>query len=110
MKLDKFKFAKVVSWISRITNGLEFAIDDLQELDSIIDIDVEATVIRPDNNQLQRLMMLMAEGQRRLEAIKTYRSLTGFGLKESKDAVEKNWISRPMDDEGATLGDEGLYK
>ena len=40
---------------------------------------------------VDNLLMLMNEGTRKIEAIKAYRILTGAGLKESKDAVEKYW-------------------
>ena len=96
MKLDKIKFAKVVSWISRITNGLEFAEDDLKELDNIIDIKAPTV----DINDVNSLLDAMQAG-RKIDAIKAYRQLTGQGIKESKDAVEKYW--RPI--EPATLGD-----
>ena len=36
-------------------------------------------------------MRLMVAGNQKIEAIKTHRAITGFGLKESKDAVEKYW-------------------
>jgi len=41
-----------------------------------------------------------------IEAIKCYRNMTGTYLKESKDAIERHWVSKPV---GApadhTLGD-----
>lgn len=44
------------------------------------------------NDRVQRdvvgLLEAMASGKK-IEAIKNYRSLTGYGLKESKDAVER---------------------
>lgn len=92
MKLGKIRFAKVVSWISRMTNGLEFAIDDLEELDNLIDIDVpQPQPIAINANEIDRLLYLMQESTHKVEAIRTYRALTGQGLKESKDAVEKYW-------------------
>jgi len=53
-------------------------------------------------------MALMAEGTRKIEAIKCHRKITGYGLKESKDTVEKYWVSKghySPTDEPATLGD-----
>ena len=52
--------------------------------------------------ELNVLMMLMAEGTRKIDAIKQHRQLTGAGLKESKDAVEKYWVSKPQ---SGTLSD-----
>jgi hypothetical protein len=42
-------------------------------------------------NDLDNLLMLMAESERKLEAIKAYRALTGAEFKESRDAVERYW-------------------
>jgi ribosomal protein L7/L12 len=41
----------------------------------------------PSPNDVIDLLRAMADG-RKIEAIKAYRTLTGYGLKESKDAVE----------------------
>ena len=90
MKLDKIKFAKVVSWISRMTNGLEFSEEDLRELDDIVQFDTPP-VPAMNATDLHVLMALMQEGTRKIEAIKQHRMMTGYGLKESKDAVEKYW-------------------
>lgn len=51
----------------------------------------------PNSADVDQLMMLMVEGTRKIEAIKIYRQLTGFELKESKDAVEKYWVARCPD-------------
>lgn len=75
MKLDKIRFAKVVSWISRMTNGLEFATEDLLELDNIIDIPVVyPKVAEEDVNELLR-QINNPDGF--ISAIKAYRVLTG---------------------------------
>jgi ribosomal protein L7/L12 len=39
---------------------------------------------------LNELMQAISNG-RKLDAIKAHRTLTGFGLRESKDAVERYW-------------------
>lgn len=97
MKLDKIKFAKVVSWISRITNGLEFAEEDLRELDDIIDINVEPVIIPSEyiNHHAVDTMLEAIANDRKILAIIAYRSMTGEGLKDSKDAIERYWLRQP---------------
>lgn len=105
MKLDKIRFAQLVShiqyWIERRDVLMEADIDDL---DLIIDIQVPATgSAKADPGEVENLMRFMADGKLKIEAIKSFRTLTGQGLKESKDAVERYWIGNR--NEGANLGD-----
>lgn len=82
-----------------MVNGCEFGTDELVELDNLIDIEVPTTVPIEFINQLHYLMSLMQEGTKKIEAIKAYRTLTNYGLKESKDMVEKYWIAKhPVND------------
>jgi hypothetical protein len=90
MKLDKIRFAKVVSWISRMTNGLEFGYEDLRELDDILEFEAPTTQ-HAYCVDIDQLMALMVNGISKIEAIKQYRKITGSSLKDSKDAVEKHW-------------------
>lgn len=93
MKLDKIKFAELVSWFghrmkSAMTNS------EIEWLDNYIDIELpEASVISAE--ALHTLMGLMQEGTKKIEAIKQHRSMTGYGLKESKDIVEGYWTGKP---------------
>jgi len=92
MKLDKFKFAQVVNWLSH--KGM-YELDkfDLAQLDNLLDI--EQPVFQATPADINTLMQLMAEGTRKIEAIKLHHQMTGYGLKESKDEIEKYW--RPTD-------------
>lgn len=93
MKLDKVRFATLIGYLSRAT-GQTFAVSEIVEIDDIIDIAIpEVSQGRADVEQLDRLMFLMAQGTQKIEAIKVHRAMTGYGLKESKDAVEKHWHS-----------------
>ncbi len=89
MKLDRLKLAELVSYISSF---YRLDREDIEKIDSLIDIEVPTP---PANivacSDVDQLMALMAEGTRKIEAIKAYRVLTGAGLKESKDAVERYW-------------------
>src|SRR5882672_8233825 len=93
MKLDKIKFAKVVSWVSRMTNGLEFAEDDLRELDDIVDMPIPDAP-KSSCADVDSLLSELSLGAK-IPAIKAYRVLTGAGLLESKNAVEKYWGNSP---------------
>lgn len=98
MKLDKIKFAALISSISKHT-GITFDNDDLRMIDELIDIEIneEPIVLRPANPEIERLMAFMAAGIHKIEAIKVHRQITGMGLKESKDMVEKYWTAKPAD-------------
>jgi len=100
MKLDKIKFAKLVAYLCRYDfNG------DVEHVDELIDIDVSQPKLGMANvEDVDRLLFLMAQGTQKIEAIKQYRMMTGMGLKESKDAIERCWVSKPIEG-GATLGD-----
>jgi hypothetical protein len=101
MKLDKIKFASLIGFIS-CRYALTVTQDDIAEMDQLIDIDVlevaEPEKIYPLNSQVEQLMMHMAgdcpagyKGSSKIEAIKFHRAISGYGLKESKDTVEKYW-------------------
>lgn len=89
MKLDKVRFAILIGYISRIS-GQTFAVPEIAEIDDIIDVEMPPTADYRVN-ELHQLMALMQEGTKKIDAIKQYRAMTGYGLKESKDAVEKYW-------------------
>jgi ribosomal protein L7/L12 len=91
MKLDKIKFAKLLAYIS-YTSNYDFS-SDVNYIDDLIDVDAEPNRIYPQISDINYLMELMASGNHKIEAIKAYRKLTGLGLKESKEQVEKYWVS-----------------
>jgi Ribosomal protein L7/L12 C-terminal domain len=113
MKLDKIKFAQLIAYISNIVSRQSIDSTDISMLDDLIDIEVPTQVANIVKcSDVDQLMALMNEGTRKIEAIKAYRTLTGAGLKESKDAVEKYWNNKGhyVPDEKkpaseATLGD-----
>jgi ribosomal protein L7/L12 len=87
MKLDKIRFAKVVALI--VTEYQRISENFISELDHIIDIEVIAPAMNVE--QLHTLMSIMQRGTNKIDAIKLHRAMTGWGLKESKDAVEDYW-------------------
>lgn len=91
MKLDKIRFARLMNVLSRW--GLhELGEADIREIDDIIDVDMPPAPMM-NAETLHVLMSLMQEGTKKIEAIKQHRMMTGYGLKESKDIVEKYWHS-----------------
>lgn len=90
MKLDKIKFANLIAMISGFGANLDTY--RIQDIDDTIDFNIPEPVQgRADVAELNNLMSLMNEGAQKIGAIKSYRTLTGLGLKESKDAVEAHW-------------------
>jgi len=106
MKLDKIKFARLIAYLAQ---KVPLHSSEIVDIDNLIDGEAEEPiVVRPSNDDIDRLLMLMVEGTRKIEAIKIHRTITGYGLKESKDAVERHWIDRtvkPIMPSNATLGD-----
>jgi ribosomal protein L7/L12 len=97
MKLDKIKFACLIGWFSAKLNG-DISENEIQLIDDIIDIEAPDTIKHVMTEEINNLMALMAEGIRKIEAIKSYRNLTGQGLKESKDQIEKYWSANRVID------------
>jgi ribosomal protein L7/L12 len=114
MKLDKLKFARLVAHC--VSNGMSAGEYEVNTLDEICDIDVPAPYEQvqhnyPSASDVNALMALMAEGKSKIEAIKMHRKLTGYGLKESKDEVEKHWpteIKRTKQELYKKLNDAGF--
>lgn len=92
MKLDRIKFAKLVGWLSYRFNIEVHDYDDLATLDQLTEVNVEPIEIpgKADPAMINELMRAIHAGEK-ISAIKAYRSLTGYGLKEAKDAVEQYW-------------------
>jgi len=101
MKLDKIGFARLIAHC--VSNGMTAGDWEIEKLDELTEINVPQPKLGMANvEDVDRLLMLMAQGTQKIEAIKSYRNMTGAMLKESKDAVEKYWVSK---DQSATLGD-----
>lgn len=93
MRLDKIKFAELVKYITGLRPEVHF---EVSELDDLIDINVEPVTIPTEHVEAARvdeLLQAMAADEK-IKAIRAYRSFTGLGLKESKDAIENNWPNK----------------
>ncbi len=109
MKLDKIKFARLVAMI---TSEYHHMHDDfVQALDDLIDFqepvyNVGTNQVNP--SRVDKLLQEIMSPDGFIPAIKVYRDLTGSGLKEAKEAIERyrNIPKFPAKDtEPATLGD-----
>lgn len=98
MKLDKIRFARLISHIQYwVSKGHMISECDIEDVDNLCQFEVPEAPVHatyPSTSDINVLMFLMAEGTRKIEAIKTYRNLTGRGLMESKNLVEKYWVSK----------------
>lgn len=98
MKINVGKFGALISWLSFVGNHTFDAYQCSELMEKVNDLEVvETEPYRPltaDCYLLDQLLGLMRESTRKIEAIKVHRQLTGLGLKESKDAVEKYWVSK----------------
>lgn len=82
---DGIGFARLISQFTALRGSMmnEHEIRDIA-------FTVEGFAASASSESLDRLLSAMRNG-RKIDAIKEYRSITGAGLKESKDAVEMNW-------------------
>lgn len=83
--MDKIKFASLISFLSSL-NGRDFAEADIRVIDGMIN---EGSQVGLVSSEKLNFLMGSIRINNKIEAIKAYRAMTGQGLKESKDAVEK---------------------
>ncbi len=88
--MDKIKFAQLVNWLSRLGMA-ELSSHEMQVL--LNQVTAVPVVGSAACEQVDELLRCMKAGTSKIEAIKAYRVLTGADLKESKDAVEKYWLT-----------------
>lgn len=94
MKLDKIRFARLIVMVTRFA-GRTLNSEEIEAFDHICDIDApEPQSIYPKNENVEALMKHMVEGTSKLDAIKEHRTITGMPLRDSKEAVERYWISK----------------
>jgi ribosomal protein L7/L12 len=87
--MDPVKFACLISYLAGVTRH-QLSQDEISNIYNL-GCDMQLRSQHQCNvNELYVMMAAMKDG-RKIDAIKSHRVLTGFGLKESKDAVEKYW-------------------
>lgn len=98
--LTRNGFAQLIAYIQWIKNsgdGHQILPDyQITHIDNLVadGMSTQAPNGRADAGELDNLLRLMHQGTQKIEAIKVYRNMTGAGLKESKDAVERYWVSK----------------
>lgn len=88
-----FQFPVLVSFVTSIV-GRQLDCYEIEELHQYLPAPTPEEF--PCATHARDLMNAMGQG-RRIDAIKSYRSLTGDGLKEAKDIVESVIGWRPME-------------
>lgn len=89
--MDKFAFAELISYITAM-GSRAISEHECREIEALMN----RCNFQRSSQAVDDLLRLMGSNSK-IEAIKAYRALTGQGLKESKDAVEKYWIARPAE-------------
>lgn len=92
--MDKIKFAILIAYIQRMITDhqhLQLSFHEINEIDALIN---DANTSKPYADDINALIEVMAQGSSKIEAIKFHRSLTGYGLKESKDIIDRYWVSK----------------
>lgn len=98
-KLSRTAFARLISYLSH-NAGVEFAEFDIENIDAMITFEEPAKLSdilpAPKASAVDVDSLLAAfKAGTKIEAIKAYRTLTGYGLKETKDAIESYWVPKP---------------
>src|SRR5690349_16680844 len=86
MTMDKIAFARLIAYIIALT-GADLSEAQIMKIDSL----TKQPIPEPRRNASPAEITALFEAMlsdRKIEAIKIHRTLTGYGLKESKDAVE----------------------
>jgi len=106
MRLDKIKFAKLIGFLERV-HALNFDESDIEALDYIIDVDIPKASEYVEAAKVDELLRQLNATDGFIPAIKAYRVLTGAGLKESKEAIERyrSIPKFPVKEESANLVD-----
>lgn len=89
MKLDKLQFGLLVAYIGELQQRQGLNGSELNRLDEIIDIQVPVISNKVAEEDVNELLRQIVNPDGFINAIKAYRVLTGAGLKESKEAIEK---------------------
>ncbi len=95
------KFATFISYLT-VKTGYQFEeyqIDTMANYISSLMPETQKNYV--DAEVVNTLIKSMSRDGQKIEAIKAYRTLTGLGLKESKDIVEKYWMVPVPKPEGA---------
>jgi ribosomal protein L7/L12 len=85
-KLGKIQFATLIAYISSFERLDE---DQIEKIDDLISIDIHVPIPAVSCEAVDELLKQINNPDGFIPAIKAYRVLTGAGLKESKEAIER---------------------
>lgn len=109
MKLDKIRFARLIGMIANIANRTLDS-EEIETIDYVIDVELPQPA-KVDPAEIDELLRQISNPDGFISAIKAYRALTGYGLKEAKETIERYRVipnfrdSKPVNPSDATLGD-----
>ena len=86
VKMDRIRFAQLIGWLCMRT-GYTFNIDEVVDIDSALVFDIPDEKAKPAD--VDELLKQFSAIDGFIGAIKAYRTLTGEGLKEAKEAIER---------------------
>lgn len=96
MKLDKIRFAMLVGYIQKLSDG-PLSVDEIAAVDNMIDVEMpQPEPYRATEASVDELLRQIASPDGFISAIKAYRVLTGAGLKEAKEAIERYRSYKPL--------------
>ena len=93
------KFALLISYICSRT-GREFSMNEVESIYQQVEAmpDQPMNYLHQGSIEQMHLMLEAMQAGRKIDAIEAHKQLTGYGLKESKDAIEKYWIGNNLSD------------
>ncbi len=81
--------ACLVSFVTALA-GRQMTIDEIHTLDHLAKLGNEAGKASVNGQAVAAMLDAIKKGSK-IEAIREHRAMTGYGLKESKDEIEKYW-------------------
>lgn len=92
VKIDIVRFGALISKVTNLANTEIYSnlVDDIYWLVVDCVIDEAPPLGMPSIKDVNALVEGLCKGEK-ITAIKAYRSITGYGLKEAKDAIELHW-------------------
>lgn len=91
VKLDKMTFARLIAHC--VSNGMSAGEYEVNTLDDIVQIEIPEEPSSKFSVHSLAAMLEAMKNERKIEAIKEHRQMTGYGLKESKDFIEKYMVT-----------------
>lgn len=92
--MNKVAFATLIGYVTYILSGTRtLCLTEIDEISQIVErgIDKPELPSKVSCQEIDELLQLMAGKEKKIDAIRVYRQLTGAFLKDAKDAIERYW-------------------